>query len=269
MASPHRQARPSAGAGACSARSGVFGRLAGARGRPRPPAPGSGNRVDGECHAPGRARGLAHVPLGGVIGQGRARRAIRPMSRQEAGPMNTRVAITVHPRTRRDPAALENPRAPARRIAAKSNAAVSFKDAPGDRGTEIHVDLERARRRQARRGRREAARRRRRWPKVKDELRRFKQHVETGEIPRSDGVARGRAGRAQAQAAPGAAARASPSSRRWVCDEGERLVGPQHGPGRERPGPEDPQRPRRDREDHARRRSAARTCTSTTATSRR
>ena len=39
--------------------------------------------------------------------------------------------------------------------------------------------------------------------------------------------------------------------------------------GRERPRPEDPQRARRDREDHARPRSAARTCTSTTATSRR
>ena len=38
---------------------------------------------------------------------------------------------------------------------------VTFKDAPGDRGTEIHVDLEGARRRQARRGRRSSAARRR------------------------------------------------------------------------------------------------------------
>ncbi|MDX6699221.1 MAG: hypothetical protein QOE65_2618 [Solirubrobacteraceae bacterium] len=70
-------------------------------------------------------------------------------------------------------------------------AAVSFKAAPGDRGTEIHVDLNRE------------------TPggrlgeivlklvgseplaKVKDDLRRFKQHVETGEIARSDGSPEG------------------------------------------------------------------------------
>ena len=73
----------------------------------------------------------------------------------------------------------------------QAEAAVTFRDAPGDRGTEIHVDLE------------EAA------PggklgeivlkltgseplaKVKDDLRRFKQHVETGVIPRSEGSAEG------------------------------------------------------------------------------
>jgi hypothetical protein len=74
---------------------------------------------------------------------------------------------------------------------AEANAAVTFVDAPGDRGTEIHVDLEqdtsggklgeivakltgavpRAR--------------------VKDDLRRFKALVETGEIPRSDGTPEG------------------------------------------------------------------------------
>ena len=87
-------------------------------------------------------------------------------------------------------------------------------------------------------------------PKVKDELRRFKQHVETGEIAALGRHARGRARRAQAQAAPGAAAATSRAREGGCRDEGERLVGPQHGPGRERPGPEDPQRPRRDREDH-------------------
>jgi hypothetical protein len=73
----------------------------------------------------------------------------------------------------------------------ETNAAVSFADAPGDRGTEIHVDLEKN------------------VPggpigevvqkfvtggplaKVKDDLRRFKQHVETGEVPRSEGSPEG------------------------------------------------------------------------------
>ena len=71
------------------------------------------------------------------------------------------------------------------------DAEVSFKPAPGDRGTEIHVDLEKG-------------------PpggklgeavlklfggdplaKIKDDLRRFKQHVETGEITRSDATPEG------------------------------------------------------------------------------
>jgi uncharacterized membrane protein len=73
----------------------------------------------------------------------------------------------------------------------EADTAVRFTDAPGDRGTEIHVDLERD------------------VPggrigeivatlaggeplaKVKDDLRRFKQHVETGEIARSDGTPEG------------------------------------------------------------------------------
>ena len=60
----------------------------------------------------------------------------------------------------------------------------------------------------------------------------------------------GRAGRAQAQAAPRAAAGRVRAREGGRADEGDRLVGPQHRPGRERPRPEDPQRPRRDREDH-------------------
>jgi uncharacterized membrane protein len=72
-----------------------------------------------------------------------------------------------------------------------SDAAVTFKDAPGDRGTEIHVTLERS----ARGGKPgemvqklagSAPR-----AKVMDGLRRFKQHVETGVIPRSDGTPEG------------------------------------------------------------------------------
>jgi hypothetical protein len=69
-------------------------------------------------------------------------------------------------------------------------ATVAFKDAPADRGTEIHVQL----------GGRGAdglggvLRKLERSPdlaKVKDELRRFKQRVETGVIPRSDGTPEG------------------------------------------------------------------------------
>ena len=66
------------------------------------------------------------------------------------------------------------------------DAAVSFRDAPGDRGTEIYVDLEESAPGgklgevvQKLTGSEPLA-------KVKDDLRRFKQHVETGEIPRSD-----------------------------------------------------------------------------------
>jgi uncharacterized membrane protein len=72
-----------------------------------------------------------------------------------------------------------------------AGAAVAFVDAPGDRGTEIHVDLEH----RMPGGRLgdviaaligSAA-----LPKVKDDLRRFKQYVETGEIPRSDATPEG------------------------------------------------------------------------------
>jgi uncharacterized membrane protein len=72
-----------------------------------------------------------------------------------------------------------------------SHAVVTFRDAPGDRGTEIHVDLERS----ARGGKlREMVQRLAgSAPRAKamDDLRRFKQHVETGVIPRSDGTPEG------------------------------------------------------------------------------
>jgi len=68
---------------------------------------------------------------------------------------------------------------------------VTFKDAPGDRGTEIHVDLEEATSRGKLgevvgklTGSEPLA-------KVKDDLRRFKQSVETGVIPRSEGSPEG------------------------------------------------------------------------------
>jgi uncharacterized membrane protein len=73
----------------------------------------------------------------------------------------------------------------------QSDAAVTFKDAPGDRGTEIHVDL----------GHRgpggvlgeivQALFGGAPLSKVKDDLRRFKAKVETGEIPRSDATPEG------------------------------------------------------------------------------
>jgi uncharacterized membrane protein len=72
-----------------------------------------------------------------------------------------------------------------------SDAAVSFQTAPGDRGTEIHVDLT-----QATPGGKlgEAIKKllgAEPLAKIKDDLRRFKQRVETGEISRSDGSPEG------------------------------------------------------------------------------
>jgi uncharacterized membrane protein len=61
---------------------------------------------------------------------------------------------------------------------------VTFKNAPADRGTEIHVEVSAGNPVKGLLGRPSL-------PKVKDELRRFKQQVETGEVPRSDGVPEG------------------------------------------------------------------------------
>ena len=73
----------------------------------------------------------------------------------------------------------------------RAQTSVEFKDAPGDRGTEIHVDLERdtpggklGEAVQKLVGSGPLA-------KVKDDLRRFKQQVETGVTARSDGVPEG------------------------------------------------------------------------------
>jgi uncharacterized membrane protein len=71
------------------------------------------------------------------------------------------------------------------------DAAVSFKPAPGDRGTEIHVDLAQAapggkpgEMLMKLTGKEPLA-------KVKDDLRRFKAQFETGVIPRSEGSPEG------------------------------------------------------------------------------
>jgi uncharacterized membrane protein len=65
-----------------------------------------------------------------------------------------------------------------------ANANVTFADAPGDRGTEIHVHLGKDSLVEKLVGSKELA-------KVKDDLRRFKQRVETGEIARSDATPEG------------------------------------------------------------------------------
>ena len=73
----------------------------------------------------------------------------------------------------------------------KADAAVSFKPAPGDRGTEIHVDLEMT----APGGKLGEAVQKVKGDdpvaKVKDTLRRFKAKLETGEYPRSEAVPEG------------------------------------------------------------------------------
>jgi uncharacterized membrane protein len=104
--------------------------------------------------------------------------------------MRSRAAITVH-RSREEVQRLWDSSEYRPEYIQGTDAPVTFADAPGDRGTEIHVDLEGS------------------TPggklgevvhkltgaaplaKVKDDLRRFKQHVETGEIPRSDGTPEG------------------------------------------------------------------------------
>jgi len=70
-----------------------------------------------------------------------------------------------------------------------SDAKAIFKDAPGDRGTEIHLELDAGSKiggvlQKVGLGSDP-------WPKLKDELRRFKQKVETGVIPSSDGAPEG------------------------------------------------------------------------------
>jgi uncharacterized membrane protein len=104
--------------------------------------------------------------------------------------MSSKAAITVH----RSPEEVERLwRSSEHRpeYTANADAAVRFRKAPGDRGTEIHVDLEK----DVPGGKLgELVQQLVSTPalaKVKDDLRRFKQHVETGEVPRSDGTPEG------------------------------------------------------------------------------
>jgi uncharacterized membrane protein len=108
----------------------------------------------------------------------------------EDGDMTAKAAITVH-RSREDVERLW--RSGNHRLEAieRADAAVTFRDAPGDRGTEIHVEL----RADAPGGRLGEVVQKfvaaKPLAKVKDDLRRFKQQVETGEIPRSDATPEG------------------------------------------------------------------------------
>jgi hypothetical protein len=96
--------------------------------------------------------------------------------------VTTRTAITVH-RSREEVERLWSDPALGPEAIADSGAEVTFADAPGDRGTEIHVDLQTTGKLgDALQKLRGAAPR----AKIKDALRHFKQRVETGDIPRSD-----------------------------------------------------------------------------------
>jgi uncharacterized membrane protein len=104
--------------------------------------------------------------------------------------MNGKAAITVY-RSREEVRELWESSEYRPQYIERVDAAVTFKDAPGDRGTEIYVDLDR----DAPGGKlgEVVAKLVSAQPlaKVKDDLRRFKQHVETGVIPRSDGTPEG------------------------------------------------------------------------------
>jgi uncharacterized membrane protein len=104
--------------------------------------------------------------------------------------MNSRTAITINrPRDEVERLWRSAEHRPA--YVDDAGAAVTFKDASGDRGTEIHVDLEGSTPGgklgevvQKLVGSAPLA-------KVKDDLRHFKQRIETGEVPRSDGSPEG------------------------------------------------------------------------------
>jgi uncharacterized membrane protein len=95
--------------------------------------------------------------------------------------MNGKAAITVN----RSPNELQREwemRQPA--FIARAEATIRFKPAPGDRGTEIHVHFDES-------GAVAKFLGIGMMPKIKDELRRFKQLVETGEIARSESTPEG------------------------------------------------------------------------------
>jgi uncharacterized membrane protein len=104
--------------------------------------------------------------------------------------MNSRTAITVN-RPRDEVERLWHGAEHRPAYVEEAAAAVTFEDAPGDRGTEIYVDLEASTPGgklgevvQKLVGSAPLA-------KVKDDLRHFKQRLETGEVARSDGSPEG------------------------------------------------------------------------------
>jgi uncharacterized membrane protein len=115
--------------------------------------------------------------------------------------MTSKAAITVH-RSREEVQRLWQSSDHRPLYIDATHAAVTFKDAPGDRGTEIHVDLG-----AGPPGRKLGELVRSTFgtaalPKVKDDLRRFKQHVETGVIPRSEGSPEGQSAERQLKQRP-------------------------------------------------------------------
>jgi hypothetical protein len=104
--------------------------------------------------------------------------------------MGTRAAITVYRPVEEVRRMWDDPMFRPEYIA-ESGATVTYREAPGDRGTEIHVDL---RHEQPRGGLGKLVKKVKSTPslaKAKDDLRRFKQQVETGEIARSDSTPEG------------------------------------------------------------------------------
>ena len=104
--------------------------------------------------------------------------------------MSVRAAVTINrPRTEVERLWRESEHRP--KYVDAGEAAVTFADAPGDRGTEIHVELDEG----ARGGKLGEAVQKLSGSdplaQVKDELKRFKQVVETGEIARSEAVPEG------------------------------------------------------------------------------
>ena len=104
--------------------------------------------------------------------------------------MKAKAAITVH-RSREEVESLWRSSAYRPGYIEDADAAVTFTAAPGDRGTEIHVDLD-----SDTKGGKLGAVVSKLFgsdplPKIKDDLRRFKQVAETGEIVRSDGSPEG------------------------------------------------------------------------------
>ncbi|HEX8068111.1 MAG TPA: hypothetical protein VF520_16455 [Thermoleophilaceae bacterium] len=93
--------------------------------------------------------------------------------------MSRRAAITVN-----------RPRAEVERLWQDGDYAATFKDAPGDRGTEIHLELDDASAVGEVVGKLTGSDP---LSEAKDRLRRFKQRVETGEVARSDGTPEGEA----------------------------------------------------------------------------
>ena len=73
----------------------------------------------------------------------------------------------------------------------EADAAVTFADAPGDRGTEIHVDMDHGGSGGKLGGIAQRLGGSARMGMLKDDLRRFKQKVETGEVSRSEAAPEG------------------------------------------------------------------------------